>query len=176
MPVFSLLPGLPAWRGRLAVRLLGLALLLLVAPPAPTPAASGKIPELDHPIVTPHLYTKHKRCLNCGMKLNMWARTRHSFTLTTGEYQVCSIHCVAEISLQNKEVPKNVMVALYLEPETMLPAEEASYVVGSTARGTMTAVSKIAFASPQAAQSFAAEYGGAVMSFAEALAKARAEL
>jgi nitrous oxide reductase accessory protein NosL len=153
-----------------------LVLLLVLLAPSPTPAGSLKTPKVDHPIVAAHVYTKHLRCDNCGMKLNMWARTRHAFTISAGAHQVCSIHCVAEMARQKRETPQNVKVALYLEPETMVAAEQAAYVVGSTAAGTMTAVSEIAFASKEAAQNFASEYGGTVMSFTEALAKADAEL
>ena len=151
-------------------------LLLVLGSPCPILAGSGKTPAVDHPIVTGHVYTKHLRCVNCGMKLNMWARTRHSFTLASGEYQVCSLHCVAEMARLKQQTPQHVQVALYLEPEAMIAAEQAAYVVGSTAPGTMTAVSEAAFASKEAAQAFVAEYGGKVMTFAEALAKASKEL
>jgi nitrous oxide reductase accessory protein NosL len=154
-----------------------LVVLILVAiiNPGPTPAITGDKPDVAHPIVTAHLYTKHSRCVNCGMKLNMWARTRHSFTLSDGQKHVCSIHCVAEIIRQKKETPQNVEVALYLEPETMIAAEDASYVVGSTAAGTMSDVSKIAFASQEDAYIFIAKYGGMVMTFSETLTKASEE-
>jgi len=163
------------YRGQIMSGLVGLLMLALIAP-IPTPARAGKRPNVDHPMVSAHVYTTHLRCDNCGMKLNMWARTRYAFTLASQEYQVCSIHCVAEMARQKKDTPQNVKVALYLEPETMVSADQAAFVVGSTAPGTMTAVSKIAFAAKEAAQAFAAEYGGTVMSFAEALAKAAAEL
>ncbi len=175
MPLFSRLFAVCRFRAQVQALIGGLILLALVAP-SPSLAGSAKTPNVAHPIVTAHVYTKHLRCVNCGMKLNMWARTRHEFTLSSGEYQVCSIHCVAEMARQKQETPQNVKVAVYLEPETMIAAEQASYVVGSTALGTMSAVSIIAFASGEAAQSFAAEYGGKIMSFTEALAKASAEL
>lgn len=151
-------------------------LLLALVVPCQAPAGSGKTPHLAHPLVTPHSYTKHGRCVNCGMKLNMWARTRHSFTLSGTEYHVCSIHCVAEVTRQTQARPTDVMVAVYLEPETMIAADRAFYLVGSTARGTMSAVAKIAFATAEAARAFGAKYGGTVMNFAQALALAEKEL
>ncbi|MBU0673078.1 MAG: nitrous oxide reductase accessory protein NosL [Proteobacteria bacterium] len=155
---------------------MGILFLLVLLAPCSTPAGTAKVPQVDHPIVKPHVYSKHGRCVNCGMKLNMWARTRHSFTLTDGEYHVCSIHCVADLTLQKQQPPKDVQVALYLEPETMIKADQAWYLVNSSATGTMSAVSKIAFASEEAARAFAANYGGTIMSFTEALNKANEEL
>ncbi|MBU0485419.1 MAG: nitrous oxide reductase accessory protein NosL [Proteobacteria bacterium] len=157
----------------------GLALLLLLSvvwPASVVFSGSGKVPDVAHPIVTPHVYTKHGRCENCGMKLNMWARTRYSFDLLSREHHVCSIQCVAVVARQSQEAPQNVKVAVYLEPETMIAADQAFYLVGSTARGTMSAVSKIAFASKEKAENFGAEYGGTVMTFTQVLAKVEAEL
>ncbi|MBU0481563.1 MAG: nitrous oxide reductase accessory protein NosL [Proteobacteria bacterium] len=151
-------------------------IVLFLAVPILLRAGSAPRPEIDHPVVKPHVYTRHLRCVNCGMKLNMWARTRHSFTLSSGEYHTCSIHCVADLARQHKESAKNVKVALYLEPETMLEADQAFYLVGSTAVGTMTAVSKIAFRTEKSATDFANKYGGSVMNFAEVLARASEEL
>ncbi|MHB8810810.1 MAG: nitrous oxide reductase accessory protein NosL, partial [Desulfobulbaceae bacterium] len=61
-------------------------------------------------------------------------------------------------------------------PEKMVPAAQAFYVVGSTAPGTMTAVSKLAFADRAAAEKFAGEYGGKVTDFTAAYQQAVAEL
>lgn len=155
-----------------------LAVLLLLSrfTSSPALAGAGKIPNVEHPLLSGQVYTKHLRCDNCGMKLNMWARTRYAFSFASEEHEVCSIHCVAEMARQKKEAPQKVKVALYLEPATMVEASQAVFVVGSRAAGTMSAVSKIAFAAQEAADKFAGEYGGAVMSFAEALAKANEEL
>ena len=58
----------------------------------------------------------------------------------------------------------------------MVPAETAVFVLGSRAKGTMTANSKPAFASAVAARSFAARCGGQSVDFAAALAAATADL
>lgn len=175
MPLFPRLSVAHRFRARVVIWFMAPLLLALVAP-CRAPAGPGKTPNVAHPIVTPRIYTEHGRCVNCGMKLNMWARTRHFFTGSGGEYHVCSIHCVAEIARQNHEMVTEVKVAVYLEPETMIAADRAFYLVGSTANGTMSAVSKIAFASLAAAQAFGAEYGGTVLNFAHVLALAEKEL
>lgn len=125
-------------------------------------AAEG---EIEHPMMKPANYTDKGNCPNCGMMLNMWARTRHAFSNSEGEFETCSIHCVADMSLKAGEAPKNVRAAIYLAPEKMVPAEQVFYVIGSSAPGTMTTKSKIAFASEKEAQDFVAAKGGTVSSF-----------
>ena len=72
--------------------------------------------------------------------------------------------------------PTKGQVAVYLDPDTMIPVEDAVYVIGSTAPGTMTMKSKIAFADKQAAQEFSSKYGGEIVDFQAAYAAAKAEL
>ena len=130
---------------------------------------------IEHPFRNPEKYTDHKRCVNCGMDRNKWARTRHEFKTTKGTFYTCAIACVAVMGLKLKEEPRDVKVAEYLRPMKMLNADEAFYVMGSTARGTMTSVSKIAFSDKKEAVAFAATYGGRVVRFKDALAAARKE-
>lgn len=139
-------------------------------------AEAGKVPDVMHPIMNPKMYTEKGKCNNCGMDLNMWARTRYSFENSKGEGHSCSINCLADIAHRSGEKPNNVQVALYLEPEKMVPAEKTFYVIGSTAKGTMTMNSKIAFASEEEANKFAAEYSGKVAGFDTAMEQATAEL
>ncbi len=130
----------------------------------------------QHPISKPQAYTDHASCEFCGMNRNAFARTRYVFADSQGEHYVCSIHCVAAMSRQSGEEPTNVRVALYLDPKTMILVENAVYVIGSSAAGTMTAKSKLAFADRKAAEQFAAQYGGTLADFATALAAAKEEL
>jgi copper chaperone NosL len=127
---------------------------------------------IEHPIKNPQKFTDQERCGNCGMNLNEWARTRHEFENSKGKFHTCSIHCVSVMKMKLNELPKNVKVAEYLHPEKMLDADKASYVIGSTAPGTMTARSKIAFSSKEEAEKFAARYGGTIAGFEEALTEA----
>ena len=131
---------------------------------------------IEHPMMKPAQYTDKGRCPNCGMNLNMWARTRHEFTNSEGEFSTCSIRCLADISLNSGEKAENVKVAAYMQPEKMINAGQASYVIGSAAAGTMTMKSKIGFTSKDAAEKFAAEHGGKVADYQYALAAATKEL
>ncbi|MBI5557414.1 MAG: nitrous oxide reductase accessory protein NosL [Deltaproteobacteria bacterium] len=129
-----------------------------------------------HPIMNPPQYTDKGKCPDCGMVLNMWARTRYSFTNSEGAHETCSIRCLADMSMRLGEPARDVKVAIYLDPARMVPAEQAAYVVGSSAKGTMTTKSKIAFASKDEASHFAAANGGEVMDFAGAYGVASQEV
>lgn len=130
--------------------------------------------EIEHPIKNPPKYTDKEKCDNCGMDRNKWARTRHEFRNSKGAFYVCSINCVAALSIKTKTHPMDVKVAEYLKPDNMLDAEKAFYVVGSTAPGTMSPISKAAFSVKEEAEKFAVKYGGTVMDFEGALNAARA--
>jgi nitrous oxide reductase accessory protein NosL len=155
-----------------------LLLGLFMAGPVVQPlgAEDVKAPPVEHPMMKPAQYTDTMKCPNCGMMLNMWARTRHQFHMDGKGEESCSIHCLAERADREGVEPADVKVALYLEPEKMVPAAQAAYVVGSTAPGTMTTVSKLAFADHAAAEKFAAEYGGVVTDYGRAYKQAAAEL
>ncbi len=128
---------------------------------------------VDHPLMPPRKEFSGQ-CPNCGMVRPMWARTWFTFENSEGESRACSFHCLADVALKSDEDPKNVRVALYLNPEKMVPAQQAYFVVGSKAKGTMTMKSKIAFASKAEADKFAGSCGGDVAEFRKALAMAKA--
>ncbi len=143
---------------------------------SPTLMAADAPPVLEHPFRKPKQYTDKGRCSNCGMILNMWARTRHEFENSEGSHTVCSIRCLADMSQKIGEKPGKVQAALYLEPERMAAADSAVYVLGSMVKGTMTMKSKPAFASSKDAEEFITLYGGKAVSFSAALAAATKEL
>jgi len=139
-------------------------------------AAAKQKPEIEHPIKKPKMYSKTKRCPNCGMMINMWARTRHSFHHPEGDLTTCSIRCLADKTVSSEADASDVQVAMYLDPDKMIRVEKAVYVIGSTAPGTMTMKSKIAFADQAAAEEFSSSYGGEVTDFQGAFAAAEMEL
>jgi nitrous oxide reductase accessory protein NosL len=116
---------------------------------------------------------KMSTCPNCEMVLKEWAHTNHEFTNPEGSFRTCSIHCVADMCLKCGTQPKDVRV---VQPEKMIPATTAVYVIGSKDPGTMTQVSKLAFESKEAAEKFMGEKGGKSASFADTLAAATQEL
>lgn len=127
---------------------------------------------VQHPLDPPNKELQGQ-CLNCGMGRPMWARTWMTHENSQGKSEACSFHCLADVALKSGEEPKNVMVATYMDPNRMIPAESASFVVGSKAKGTMSMTSKIAFASPDEAEKFAQSCGGEAMSYGEVLALAK---
>ncbi len=123
---------------------------------------------VQHPFSPPDM-SMSGQCPNCGMVRPMWARTWKTFENSEGKSEACSFHCLADVALKSGEDPQEVMVALFTEPQKMLPAEKAFYVVGSKAPGTMTMKSKAAFATKSEAETFAKDCGGSVMGYAETL-------
>ena len=131
---------------------------------------------IEHPIKDPPEYTKKKKCDNCGMDKNKWARTRHEFQNSKGKFYTCSIHCVAVLSMKLGEKAENVKAALYLNPEKMIDADKAFYVLGSSAPGTMSGTSKLAFPSMDEAQAFTSQYGGKITGIKEVLSEVDKEV
>ena len=115
---------------------------------------------------------KNKRyCSRCGMDLAKFYKTNHVAVHKGKVYQYCSIHCLEDhlregITLKN---PRVVDVASL----KFISVADAKYVVGSKKPGTMSRVSKYAFASLDDAKKFQAKYGGEIMSFSGARAKAQ---
>lgn len=130
---------------------------------------------IQHPLDPPQKDLAGQ-CPNCGMARPMWARTWMTFHNSQGVFGVCSFHCLADIAVKSGEDPKEVKVALYVDPQTMIPVEKAFFVVGSKAKGTMTMKSKLAFPSEQEAAKFARACGGQVLGFKGAMEKAKAAL
>ena len=142
----------------------------------PAMTSEKQVPDIEHPIKKPKMYSKTMRCPNCGMMINMWARTRHSFQHAEGDLTTCSIRCLADKTVNSGTGATHVQVAMYIDPDKMVPVENAAYVIGSTAPGTMTMKSKIAFEDKASAEKFASSYGGQVVDFQAAFAAAKMEL
>lgn len=138
---------------------------LLAQPPCRVP----------HPLVPPDP-AFDGRCPNCGMSRTLWARTWKTFAIGDHHYGVCSFHCLADMAAKSGRRPSNVKTALYLSPETLQSAETASYVIGSSAAGTMTLKSKAAFPSPAQAREFSEACGGRVADYTATLELAAADL
>ena len=108
-----------------------------------------------------------KYCIKCGMNLVKFYKTSHSSTHDGKANQYCSLHCLADhlgegVTLKN---PKVVDV----DSLKLISVSSAYYVVGSKKRGTMSRVSKYAFAEEEMAKKFQAVNGGNIMDFNKAL-------
>lgn len=134
---------------------------------------AGDLCSVQHPL-SPPKKDLPGTCHNCGMMRPMWARTFYNYELNGDKHEVCSLHCLAETTINSGLEPQNVKVALYHDPYTLIPAVSAYYVVGSKARGTMTMKSKIAFAKEGEAKKFAGECEGSVVGFEQAFNMAKA--
>lgn len=105
-------------------------------------------------------------CPVCGMNLPMWYKTNHSATHNHHTSQYCSLHCLTE-DLKTKKL--NNLQVVDISSLKFINVSKAFYVVGSKKKGTMTMVSKYAFAHKKDAQTFMNKFGGKIMSFTEAL-------
>ncbi|WP_421716853.1 nitrous oxide reductase accessory protein NosL [Arcobacter arenosus] len=107
----------------------------------------------------------------CGMNLPMFYKTNHSATLDGKPRQYCSIHCLTEDLKIKKLSLKNIKV-VDVTTLKFIDAKSAFYVVGSRQKGTMSMVSKYAFANKKDAFVFSKKYGGEVVDFQKAMEKA----
>ena len=113
-----------------------------------------------------------KFCPICGMTLPMFYKTNHSAIHNGEAKQYCSIHCVVEDKEINHSDLKDIKV-VDVTSLKFIDADKAYYVVGSKKKGTMSMISKYAFADLNDASKFAKEFGGTVMDFNAAYAEAK---
>ncbi len=117
---------------------------------------------------------KYPRCPYCGMSRNKWNHSRHLVHYDDGLADgTCSIHCAAiSLSLNIDRGPKAIYAADFGadgEIKPLVEVDMASYLVGAKLKGTMTANSKMAFASADAAKAAQVEKGGEIVNFDAAL-------
>jgi len=112
-------------------------------------------------------------CPECGMTLPMFYKTNHAATVDGKVKQYCSIHCLVEDMKKGSKVTDIKVVDV--TTLKFIPAEKATYVVGSHKKGTMTMISKYAFAKKADAEMFAKANGGKVTDFKGALEAAKAD-
>ncbi len=105
-------------------------------------------------------------CPQCGMTLQMFYKTNHSATVDGKVKQYCSIHCVVEDTKKGSKLTDIKVVDV--NSLKFIDVTKAFYVVGSSKKGTMSMVSKYAFASQINADTFAKENGGKVVDYAKA--------
>jgi len=103
-------------------------------------------------------------CPSCGMTLPMFYKTNHAATHKGDTKQYCSIHCLSEDKIKNGADLKDIKV---VDNKTLkfIDVKSATYVVGSSKKGTMTMKSKYAFSHKEDAQKFADKFGGTVLDF-----------
>ena len=103
-------------------------------------------------------------CPSCGMTLPMFYKTNHAAVHGDHVEQYCSLHCLAETNMKNNGSLKDIKV-VDIKTLNFIDASSATYVVGSSKKGTMTMKSKYAFAKKKDAKAFAKKFGGKVKNF-----------
>ena len=119
----------------------------------------------------------HRSCIHCGMDRKAYGFSRMLVQYEDGtSVGVCSLRCVViELDANPKRTVKAILAADRAE-RTLIDAEKAVWVMGGAKRGVMTSRPKWAFSTKAAADAFIEDYGGAIVTWSEALAAAREDL
>lgn len=114
--------------------------------------------------------TKFQTCRYCGMNLEMYNYSRMFVQYGDGSTDaMCSLHCAAvNLSVTLDKIPDTIWAADYVSKKP-IPAESATWVIGGTKPGVMSARAKWAFATPDATEIFVKANGGTVANFDQAL-------
>jgi nitrous oxide reductase accessory protein NosL len=146
-----------------------------------SPSAGEQVESaVDSSVLTDELQ-KHPRCVICNMDRRKFHYARH--LLHYADYHVqgtCSVHCAAECMLRER---RRGFLSIYApdfaspdDPKPLIEAASATYLIGSDLRGVMTPVSKVSFASREAALLARQTYGGEVAGFAVAISASLEEM
>jgi len=114
---------------------------------------------------------KKNWCCVCGMSLKKFYKTSHA----TDNKQFCSIRCLVVDSKEHNHSTQNIRV-VDAKTEKLIDAKSAYYVINSNIKGTMSKISKLAFANQKDAKAFASEHEGEVVDFKKALDLAKKSL
>lgn len=118
---------------------------------------------------------EQKWCPVCGMNLKMFWRTSHWFTFTDGKKTgYCSIHCASSV-YKDRATEIDAWQTVDYDNQQLIDARKAHFLIGSDLPGTMTAVSKLAFASADVARKYQAKHGGQIGTLDDALKRTLAD-
>jgi len=113
-----------------------------------------------------------KWCPLCSMNLKMFWKTTQWLTFSDGKRTgYCSIHCASKVYQEKAADIKGWEVADY-DTDKLINAHKAHFLIGSDLPGTMTPVSKLAFASLDVAKRYQKEHGGTLGTLDDALKRA----
>lgn len=127
-------------------------------------------------------FEKYPRCPYCGMMRMQWSHTRHLIVYDNDTVDgTCSIHCAAiSLSLNMDAGPKVIYAGdagADGDVKPLADTAQMTYVIDPGKPGTMTMVSKYAYADPAKAEAAAAAGEGTQMvGFDDALRLAYAEM
>ncbi len=113
-----------------------------------------------------------KWCPLCSMNLKMFWKTSHWITFMDGtRVGYCSIHCASEV-YKNRTTDIDRMEVADYDTKKLIDSHNAHFLIGSDLAGTMTPISKLAFASLDVARKYQKEHGGIIGSLDDALKQA----
>jgi nitrous oxide reductase accessory protein NosL len=107
-------------------------------------------------------------CKQCGMDRVKLAHSRMVVTYADGSTGTCSINCVVTDIKETKKEVKSFQVGDYTTKK-LIDAKTATWVIGGSKKGVMTAVAKWAFAEKKDADAFIKKNGGTLATFDDAL-------
>jgi copper chaperone NosL len=124
---------------------------------------------------------KYAKCPYCGMDRKQYHHSRmlvqYSDDLADG---TCSLHCAAiSLSLNVDREPKAMWVgdnAAAGDVKPLVEVDKATFLVGSKIPGVMTANSKVAYGTEDAAKAAQAANGGELVKFDQALLIAHTDM
>ena len=124
---------------------------------------------------------KYAKCPYCGMDRKQYHHSRmlvqYSDDLADG---TCSLHCTAiSLSLNVDREPKAIWVGDNAAPGDVKPlveVDKATFLIGSKIPGVMTANSKVAYGTEDAAKAAQAAQGGELAKFDQALLAAYTDM
>lgn len=113
-------------------------------------------------------FEKYPRCPYCGMMRQQWSHTRHLIVYEDDTVDgTCSLHCAGISLAMNMDRGPKVIYAgdagAEAEVKPLADSAEMTYVINPGKMGTMTKVSKWAYADKAAAEAAAAEGTGTEM-------------
>lgn len=115
---------------------------------------------------------EQKWCPLCSMNLKMFWKTTHWLTFPDGTRTgYCSIHCASKVYQKRATDIERWEVADY-DMKKLINAYKAHFLIGSDLPGTMTPVSKLAFADLEVAKRYQKEHGGKIGALDDALKRA----
>jgi mono/diheme cytochrome c family protein len=103
------------------------------------------------------------------MNLKMFWKTSHWLTFSNGtRVGYCSIHCASKVYQERPTEIDGWEVADF-DSKRLVNARKAHFLVGSDLPGTMTPVSKLAFASREVAEKYQKTHGGSIGTLDDAI-------
>lgn len=116
---------------------------------------------------------KYPTCNYCGMDRSKFGHSRMLIEYGDGaSVATCSLHCAAvDLAVNIDRTPLHIYVGDY-GSRKLIDAENASWVIGGSRQGVMSANAKWAFETKEGAERFTKENGGKPATFEESVSAA----